>query len=330
MNNPPIFKGFKMRYFPIFVDSEQMNVLVVGGGEVATRKVDLLLKSACHITLVSPTISTSLATLHQHHKITYIEDYYHCRYLDDKQLVFVATSDKTLNQQINKDATCAKVLTNVVDDPELCQFITPAIIDRSPITLALCSEGKSPVLIRHWRAKLETLLPHTLGEIADFAGRKRETIKAAFANVSARRKFWQRFFASNRSEEVTQLEPLFQQLLANKADFNCINEQLNIIQSPKNSDLVSILALRNMQKADVAFFHKDVHPSVLELLRRDAERFQIDANSEQDVLSFLQQGLQVCYLSTEQHQADSRLMSLVKQQGLNVQLLASAHEHQSS
>jgi len=286
-----------VQYFPIFVDGEQLKVLVVGGGEVATRKVELMLKTPASVTVVSPNLSPSLTKLKQSNKITYIEGFYDKSLLNDKQLVFVATENNKLNQQINKDAIAAKVLANVVDSPALCHFITPSIVDRTPMTFAMSSEGQSPVLLRYWRAKLETLVPQNLGKIALFAGKKRQQVKDKLDNVAKRRSFWESFFSSSRSENTQQLDNLFEELISNADNQKEIQPELYIIQAPNHPDDLTLGTLRHMQKSDIAIYDENINADILELIRRDAEREITSKNITLQIESYLNQGLKVCYLT---------------------------------
>lgn len=291
-----------MQYFPIFVDGEQLKVLVVGGGEVATRKVELMLKTPANVTVVSPKLSTSLTQLQQDNKITYINGVYDKSLLNDKQLVFVATENSKLNQQINEDAKYAKVLANVVDSPALCHFITPSIVDRAPMTFAMSSEGKSPVLLRYWRAKLETLIPQNLGEIALFAGSKRQQVKDKLDNVSKRRTFWESFFSSSKSENTSSLPELFETLIGQTTNMASPAE-LYIINTPDHPDKLTMGTLRHMQKSDIAIYDTDIGDDIIELVRRDAEREVRNHNNYDQFKHYLNEGLKVCYLSTQNQEA---------------------------
>lgn len=287
-----------MQYFPIFVDGEQLSVLVVGGGEVATRKVELMLKTPANVTVVSPKLSNTIAQLANDNKLTHIDGYYDKSLLEDKQLVFVATENRELNKQITKDARAAGVLANVVDDPELCHFITPSIVDRAPMIFAISSEGKSPVLVRYWRERLETILPQAMGTIATFAGNKRSQIKTVLDSVTKRRNFWEIFFSSSRSEQPDQLDSLYDELI-NQVDGDMpVEGELYIVQGTDKPDNLSLAGLRHMQKADIAIYDHDISPSIIELVRRDAEREISQTDITTQVNQLMAQGLRVCYIAS--------------------------------
>ena len=148
-----------MQYFPIFLDSTDLDCLVVGAGEVAARKVELLLKTSANITVVAPWVCDTVQKLADQGKIKLIVRPYQTSDLTNKQMVFVATDDGEVNVQIHDQARAQKVLVNVVDNTPLCQFITPSIVDRSPIIIAMSSGGVAPVLLRYLRQKLESVIP---------------------------------------------------------------------------------------------------------------------------------------------------------------------------
>ena len=140
-----------MQYFPIFLDTTELNCLVVGAGEVAARKVELLLKTSAQVTVVAPWACSTILRLVDEQKITLHLRPFADNDLEAKQLVFVATNDSKLNATIHALAKEQKILVNVVDNIPLCQFITPSIIDRSPIVIAISSGGVAPVLLRYLR-----------------------------------------------------------------------------------------------------------------------------------------------------------------------------------
>lgn len=295
-----------MQYFPIFVDGEQLSVLVVGGGEVATRKVELMLKTPADVTVVSPTLSNTIAQLASDNKLTHIDGYYDKSLLEDKQLVFVATENRELNKQITEDARAAGVLANVVDDPELCHFITPSIVDRAPMIFAISSEGKSPVLVRYWRERLETILPQAMGTIATFAGNKRSQIKTVLDSVTKRRNFWEIFFSSSRSEQPQHLDSLYDELIEKVDSDVPVEGELYIVQGTDKPDNLSLAGLRHMQKADIAIYDNDINPAIIELVRRDAERETAQTDIISQVDQLMAQGLRVCYIADESHYGVSK------------------------
>jgi len=290
-----------VQYFPIFVDGEQLSVLVVGGGEVATRKVELMLKTPANVSVVSPKLSKTISSLVNDNKIEHIDGYYNKQLLLGKQLVFVATENRELNKQITLDAREVGVLANVVDDPQLCHFITPSIVDRSPMIFAISSEGKSPVLVRYWRERLETLLPQSMGSIATFAGSKRDQIKQVLDSVTKRRNFWEVFFSSSRAEQPSKLESLYGELIEQVDANQAVRGELYIVQGTDHPDNLSLAGLRHMQKADIAIYDHDIPSALIELVRRDAEREVSQPDVQSQISALINDGLRVCYIASPTH-----------------------------
>ncbi len=302
-----------MNYFPIFLDAKFINVLVVGGGEIATSKVELLLKSPAKVTLVSPKVSDSIQRLIDSNQISYINGEYQKSYLSGKQLVFVATANRSLNEQINQDATEQGVLANVVDNADLCHFITPAIIDRTPMIFAMSSSGQSPVLLRSWRAKLETMIPQSLGKLASFAGQKRQQVKDRFTTFSNRRQFWERFFNRTGIEQGDNLEQFFTEQLNMATDNTKLQAELLVVCTPKDPDLLSLGALRNMQKADSILVGVGVDANIVDLCRRDAPKADSNATTNNEAIDLLMQGARVCLLYNGDNPSDHPLLIAAKQ-----------------
>ena len=191
-----------MRYFPIFIDTQELDCLVVGAGEVAARKVELLEKTNASITVVAPWVCNTLMNSHDNGRINLFIREFEQHDLDDRKIVFVATDDGELNKKIHDLATSRGILVNVVDNTPLCKFITPSIIDRSPIVIAISSGGVAPVLLRYLRQKLESLIPHNIAKLGRFAEKFRDLVKSKFDSVTARRYFWEDVLEGNIAEQI--------------------------------------------------------------------------------------------------------------------------------
>ncbi|MEZ9028406.1 bifunctional precorrin-2 dehydrogenase/sirohydrochlorin ferrochelatase [Vibrio cyclitrophicus] len=262
-----------MRYFPMFLDVENKPILVVGGGEVACRKVDSLLRAGANVTLVSPKVAPYLKQLVDESKLHWVQNFYSSQIISKDYLQVWATTDNpSLNHQVHNDAKKLGILVNVVDDLPYCDFITPSMINRGRIQIAISSGGASPVLVRNIREKLETILPQNIGLIADFGASKRNSIKESFPTVDERRKFWERFLSSSFIEQVTdreQLEAYYQQALTEGID----NEgQVTWIEFEQDIELLPMKALRLMQEAELVLAPNDCPFEFVDLCRRDAER----------------------------------------------------------
>lgn len=269
-----------MRYFPIFIDSHNLNSLVVGAGEVAARKIELLLKSQANITVVAPWACNTVVKLAQQKRITLISRPFLDSDLDGRNLVFVATNDSQLNEQIHNLASQQKILVNVVDNTPLCQFITPSIIDRSPIIIAMSSGGVAPVLLRYLRQKLESFIPQNIAKLGRFSEHYRDRVKQALSAVTARRYFWEEVLDGDIAEQVlndnAQLAGrMLEDKLVEDKDKPIQGEVYLVGAGPGDPDLLTFKALRLMQKADVVVYDRLVSPQILELVRRDAEKIYV-------------------------------------------------------
>lgn len=271
-----------MRYFPLFMDLVNKPVLVIGGGDVASRKVEALIKAQAKVIIVSPELSSFLSELVVQNQCEWIKKTYEETLLDlyPFSQVWATTDNNELNHLIYRDAKKRNLLINVVDDQPYCDFITPSMISRGRIQVAISSGGSSPVLIRNVREMFETVLPQNLGLLADFAADKRDDIKQTYPSVDLRRKFWESFFAEPRvkqSNELAELEKIYQEL-ASQPIYETEDEHWVVID--KDVELLPIKALRYMQQVEVVFYGDHDCESYLELCRRDAEREQYKNRKE--------------------------------------------------
>ena len=268
-----------MQYFPIFLDTTELNCLVVGAGEVAARKIELLLKTSARIKVVAPWSCDTVLRLAEQQKITMLPRAFEPNDLRDINLVFVATDDSAVNVQVHDLARQQNILVNVVDNIPLCQFITPSIIDRSPIVVAISSGGVAPVLLRYLRQKLESLIPQKISLLGEFSEKFRELVKQKLANVTARRFFWEDVLDGDIAEDVLagNNQQAERKLLAKlDADDSQVTGEVYLVGAgPGDPDLLTFRALRLMQKADVVVYDRLVSPEILELVRRDAEKIYV-------------------------------------------------------
>lgn len=269
-----------MQYFPIFLDTTDLTCLVVGAGEVAARKVELLLKTSAHITVVAPWVCDTVQRFAEQKKIQLIVRPYSESDLSNQQIVFVATDNSELNTQIHDQARAQKILVNVVDNTPLCQFITPSIVDRSPIIIAISSGGVAPVLLRYLRQKLESIIPQKVSLLGQFSEKFRDSVKKRFKSVTERRYFWEDVLDGDIAENVLQgNEQLAEQKMLEKLNAQdaskTVGEVYLVGAGPGDPDLLTFRALRLMQKADVVVYDRLVSPEILELVRRDAEKIYV-------------------------------------------------------
>ncbi len=270
-----------MKYFPIFVDASHINCLVVGAGEVAARKCELLLKTPAKVTVVAPWVSDTVNSLASLENVTLVRREYKTSDLNGQQLVFVATDCEDTNKRIHDEAHSRGIFVNVVDNTPLCKFITPSIVDRSPIIIAMSSGGVAPVLLRYIRQKLETVLPTSIRKLGTFSEKFRDKVKSALNNVTERRYFWEDVLDGDIGENVLQGndKKAEEQLEASLQMFNSAQKtkgQVYLVGAgPGDPDLLTFRALRLMQKADVVVYDRLVSKPILELVRRDAEKIYV-------------------------------------------------------
>lgn len=269
-----------MDHLPIFTKMTGKGCLLVGGGSVAARKLEILLDAGAKVTLVAEQISESIQT-NNHPSLSLIHGTYQASHLNDMDLVVAATDDPHLNQTIYKDATDRHLFVNIVDNPELCSFIMPSIIDRAPITIAVSTGGKAPVLARLLRGRIESMIPHRYGMLAKLADRFREQVKKKLPEGTARKNFWERVFEGNIAEQVLSghkedAEQALNELLEeNHRQPQQQGEVYLVGSGPGDPDLLTFRALRLMQKADVVVYDRLVSKGILNLVRRDADRFYV-------------------------------------------------------
>ncbi len=265
-----------MDYLPIFCRLDNKPVLLVGGGEVAERKARLLLDAGAHLTVVAPELDPELAELAANGRIEWLAGEFAPAQLTGKWLVVAATDRREVNAMVYQSANQAGIFANVVDDPKRSSFIMPSIIDRSPLMVAISSGGKAPVLARLLREKLEALLPQHLGAVAAFAGSLRERVKARFASMGERRRFWERLLGADRLGQAlargdsASANQLADSLFADESQ--SAGEVVLVGAGPGDPGLLTLHALRQMQQADVVVYDRLVSDEVMALVRRDAKR----------------------------------------------------------
>jgi uroporphyrin-III C-methyltransferase/precorrin-2 dehydrogenase/sirohydrochlorin ferrochelatase len=270
-----------MNYFPIFLNLKQQPVIVVGGGVVAARKIELLRKAGARVTVVAPELHATLVSLAAQNLISHRAEEFIPEHLDGMRLAIAATSRTAVNAWVAHQADVRNIPVNVVDDRELSRFIMPAIVDRSPVIVAVSSGGDAPVLTRRLREKLEAFLPSRLGRLAELAGSWRATVKRRIGDASNRRRFWERFFDGPAAadvlagrEEHAQLA-VERSLQSDEKTTEWRGEVALVGAGPGDPGLLTLRALRVMQNADVVLYDRLVSQAILDLVRRDAELISV-------------------------------------------------------
>jgi uroporphyrin-III C-methyltransferase/precorrin-2 dehydrogenase/sirohydrochlorin ferrochelatase len=265
-----------MDYLPIFLDIREQPCLVVGGGAVAARKAAQLLRAGARVTVHAPALSAAFEADLDRSRVVHRAARFTEEDLSHHALVIAATDDAEVNRAVAAAAKARRVPVNVVDQPMLCSFIMPSIIDRSPVIVAVSSGGASPVLARLLRARLETLIPAGYGHLAALAAEFRDRIKARLAPAE-RRRFWERVLQGPIAELVFsgRQSEARQALGASLDDARLAisgGEVALVGAGPGDPDLLTFRALRLMQRADVVVYDRLVAEPILDLVRRDAER----------------------------------------------------------
>ena len=269
-----------MEYLPLFHNLRGRAVLVVGGGDIALRKARLLSEAGAILRVVAPEIERELFQLVGQGGGECMERGYQSSDLQGAVLVIAATDHEALNAQVSADAQAQNLPVNVVDAPDLCTVIFPAIVDRSPLIIAVSSGSHAPVLARLTRARIETLFPHSYGKLAQLAKRFRSQVKAAFPVINQRRVFWENVFQGDIAERVfagqdQAAEELLTKRLAQQAGQRYTGEVYLVGAGPGDPDLLTFRALRLMQQADVVLHDRLVPMAIIDLCRRDAERIYV-------------------------------------------------------
>lgn len=268
-----------MDFLPLFHNLQGRYVLVVGGGEIALRKARLLADAGACLRVVAPEIDSQLVVLVEQSQGLVHRRGYASGDLEGAVLVIAATDDEPLNAQISRDAQARGVPVNVVDAPALCSVIFPAIVDRSPLIVAVSSAGDAPVLARLIRAKIETWIPSAYGQLAGLAKRFRQQVKQLFPDVQQRRVFWEDVFQGPIAERVLSGQPAeAERMLAERVAGGApkpLGEVYLVGAGPGDPDLLTFRALRLMQQADVVLYDRLVAEPIIEMCRRDAERIYV-------------------------------------------------------
>ncbi|MCL1528778.1 NAD(P)-dependent oxidoreductase [Xanthomonas nasturtii] len=293
-----------MPLFPLFANLQGRAVLVIGGGEVATRKVLALLKAQAHIRLYAHALSPELAVLMQAGRFEQLGGAFDPAWIDDVWLVVAATDDTDLNQRVAAAAGARQRLVNVVDDAELSTYQVPAIVDRDPLIIAISSAGAAPMLARRLRERLERELDASVGRFAGLFARYRERIRSQFPDMNRRRRWFDRVIDGNvplllQAGNDQAAEAAFSAALDDAGAIPARGSVQLVGTGPGDPGLLTLKALRAMNLADVLLIDEGVPDAVLELARRDASRRALPQATEaqqQLIVELASDGLHVVAL----------------------------------
>ncbi len=271
-----------MDYLPVFLKLTHRPCLVVGGGVVAERKAGLLLRAGAAVTVVAPALTPGLESLRDSGRITHVRDAFTARLLAGMRIVVAAADSDTLNREVAHAAEDAGVLCNVVDDGGASGFIVPAIVDRSPIIVAVSTGGNAPVLAQRLKSQLEAWLPGRIDALARQAGRWRALVRRRFKSIRERRRFWQRFFdgpiaahlLANRRREA---ERAFRLELIGKVVPHARQrgEAYIVGAGPGDPGLITIRGQQLLREADVVLYDRLVSRRTLDYARKDARLINV-------------------------------------------------------
>lgn len=269
-----------MQFLPIFLNVRAQTCLVVGGGDVAYRKAILLDKSGARLRVVAPQIGAELEELAiagagELHRRAFRESD-----MDGVFLVIAATDDEEVNAAASAAAKARGLPVNVVDKPSLCSFIVPAIVDRSPVVIAVSSGGASPVLTRKLKEKLETLVPAGYGRLATLLGSYRGRVKSVITEFRPRKRFWEGLLAGPLPEIVLagkeeEARRYMEKRLSESAEMETTGEVFLVGAGPGDPDLLTLKALRLLQEADVVLYDRLVSQPILDRIRPDAQKIHV-------------------------------------------------------
>ncbi len=272
-----------MDQLPIFLNVNGKRTLIVGNGVSAARKADLLLRAGSDLTIVAPMLGEELSQLAETYSFKHQATELTAADLHGCLVVFACSSDDSVNQKLRGFAAAAGVLVNVSDKTEECDFIMPALVDRTPLLIAISSGGTSPLLVRMLKARFETTIPAAYGRLAEFAGSYRDRIKKLIPNMTRRRRFWEAMVSGPVAEhiyssQIEQAESLMESQLQEAAvagDQPPLGEVYLVGTGPGDPDLLTFRALRLMQQTDVVLYDRLIGEGILNLVRRDAKRIYV-------------------------------------------------------
>lgn len=270
-------------FFALFVNLQNRPVLLVGAGVVAERKALALLKAGARIQVVAQELSERFVCWQEEGTIEYLGKEFSPELLAPVYLAVAATDDEALNQRVFAAAEARSKLCNVVDSPAHCSYITPAVIDRHPLQVAISSGGTAPVLARLWRERIERILPQHIGRVASFVEKWRQEVRRTLKTLAKRRYFWEEIFVGplsgtievgdeERADQIMR-ETLLQAQINQKK--KPLGEVVLVGAGPGDAGLLTLKALQAIQAADVVLYDALVSPEVLELVRRDADRVNV-------------------------------------------------------
>lgn len=280
-----------MEYLPINLNIKGKHCLVVGGGNIALRKSKQLAKAGAVLTIVALDFDPDFLQLASSNDVKLITEKYQSDMLDKQLLVIAATDDIQVNQAVYDDAERKGVIANVVDQPELCRFIMPSVIDRSPLTIAISSSGTAPVLARMLREKIEWILPDNIGKFLSKIKEDRKLIASRYPDMNDRRAYWESFFEKtlgwSASDNLASSTPTELELNYNLdiVETDESPSEVSLISFDKDIDDLTVGNIKQLQKADEVYLSNNNYDKLENLIRRDAKLHFQEKVADIDIIS---------------------------------------------
>jgi len=271
-----------MDYLPVFLDIRGRKVLIDGGNTLAARRAERALSAGALVFAFDPAPQEELLALSGQQGLTILARLPDEADVTDCAVVYGASEDSARDDRLYSWSRAANVLCNIADVTDKCDFITPSVVDRSPIVIAISTGGAAPVIARILRARIETIVPAAFGQLASFTGSFRDRIAATIKTGRERRHFWEWmidgpagdfFLAGNKDRAQQQIEIDLHRHASGEA--NHVGEVYLVGAGPGDPDLLTFRALRLMQRCDVVLYDRLVGDEIMSLVRRDAERIYV-------------------------------------------------------
>ena len=265
-----------MQYFPMFVDTVNLNVLLVGAGDVASRKLALLTRTEASIHVIAPEVNPEVQRYADTGRILLSQREVVHADIQNYDLVYLATANDSLNAELATLATARGIWVNAVDNPAFCRFITPSIVDRGRLVVAISTAGAAPVFARTIRSRLESSLPQSLKPLFDFVADRRVEVQDKLDSTSKRRLFWERFFDTNGDRFDSSTAEHYHNAFNNLVS----RGEILLLDDSASVDLLPLAAMPLLQRLDWIYSQGDLSDELAELVRRDANRGELPALSE--------------------------------------------------
>jgi uroporphyrin-III C-methyltransferase/precorrin-2 dehydrogenase/sirohydrochlorin ferrochelatase len=280
-------------HLPIFLDVRNKTVVIAGGGTLAARRAERALSAGARVKLFAAELSDELRPFLGNPALEVIARAPEAADLSGAILAYGAEENFEQDKRLRDLARDAGVLANVADTMELCDFISPAILDRTPLVAAISSSGASPILARIIKAQLESAITATFGNLSEFLGRFRPEVAKRITDATQRRRFWEEIADGAVAERVMAgdlagAETALRERLASfgdEAGRKPVGEVYLVGTGPGDPDLLTFRALRLMQRADVVLYDRLIGPRIMTLVRRDAERIYVGKRANEHTIA---------------------------------------------